>query len=258
MKSNAFVMIKHFNSLCLGAFFGVLRSKIFATRTKTGLHYFFYGFSIIVFLASITSGFIYWSDFSLFGIIGSVLAIFSSIALFIFTKRYLLVKDVYHTSELDHIVNSFTANGDKNEIKMFGGDLNFFGNTPSDMDNNAQYHYLRSLEFNKISILCEEPNDNTKKIRYGKILHDMPETELRFYNPKEADLKVRGRMIKVQGSDKLLMYTRVKSKHYQALETDTGNSGGALYNNIWNLVWSLAVKPTPPQLQDYKNLFSNR
>lgn len=238
---------------------GVLRSKIFAAKTKTGLHYFFYIFSILVFLISLIFLFFFWSDFSqpnIFGIIAFVIAIGSSITLFVFTKKYLQIQDVFHTSELDPIVNKFTCIADKEEIKLFAGDLNFFGHTPAEMDTHPQYTTLRSLQFAKISILCEKPNDNSKKIRYGKMICDMPQTDLRFYKPpKEADLKVRGRMIKVNGVDKLLMYVKTGPKYYQAIETDTSNTSGALYNNIWNLVWSMADEPNSEQIQEFKNLF---
>lgn len=86
----------------------------------------------------------------------------------------------------------------------------------------------------------------------------MPTTDLRFYKPDRADLKVRGRIIQLQGVDKLLMYSRIESGIYQAIETDTSNSNGALYNNIWQLIWSLADKPTQAQLDLYKGLFSKR
>jgi len=245
-------------SISLGAFFGALRSKIFASRNKTKLHYSFYGFSILLFVTSIIFLCKYWNDFfspNWFGIIVLFIAILSSLALFFLTKKFLVIKDTFHTSELDPIINKFTESADRDEIKLFGGDLNFFGNTPADIDRHPQYSSLRAHQFRRILILCEEPNDNSKKIRYGKILHDMPQTELRFYEPQKADLKVRGRIIKINGSIKLLMYNRIESKVYQALETDTANSNGALYSNIWELIWSLAIVPTAEQRQEYRNLY---
>src|SRR5690606_18030227 len=125
--------------------------------------------------------------------------------------------------ELDPIVNKWTSNADNSEIKLFGGDLSFFGQGPNNMDVNAQYTHLRSLGFNHILILCEDPNDNIKRIRYGKILSDMPTAKLKFYNPDKADMRVRGRIIKVHGVNKLLVYTKVQSGVYQAIETDMAN-----------------------------------
>ncbi len=111
----------------------------------------------------------------------------------------------------------------------------FFGNSTSDIDGNIQYNYLKALRFNRVLILCEEPNSPETRIRYGKILAEIPHTSLGFYNPELADLRVRGRLIRVNGSTKLLMYTKDKPGYYKAIETDTGNSNGALYNNIWEL-----------------------
>ncbi|TAH42331.1 MAG: hypothetical protein EYC69_06075 [Bacteroidetes bacterium] len=248
-------------SICLGAFLGVLRSKIFSTKSKTNLHRFFYIFSTTIFLISIFFLFNNWNELfapNWFGIVVEFLAIISSVSLFILTKKYLVVKDIFNTSELDPIINKFTESADTDQIKLFGGDLNFFGNSPPDIDLHPQYRTLRSLQFKKILILCEKPKDTSVKIRYGKILHDMPQAQIRYYEPEQADLKVRGRIIEIHRSIKLLMYTKIQSKIYQAIETDTANSNGALYNNIWELVWSLALVPDAKEMQSYKDLFLNK
>lgn len=241
-------------SAAIGATLGILRSKIFASKIKTTLHYSFYVISGLLFLSAITAIFIS-SSTSVTVIIVSFVA---SIGLAAATRFLLVVKDTYTSKELDPIVNNWTSSADKNEIKLFGGDLDFFGKEPSLMDSNSQYSHLRSQAFNKVSILCEAPNDSMKKIRYGKILVDMPNSELRFYNPKEADLRVRGRIIKVNGVNKLLVYIKIQSGIYQAVETDTGNSSGALYNNIWELAWSLATKPSDDQLESFRKLFRDK
>ncbi len=165
------------------------------------------------------------------------------------------VKDTYNTPQLDPIVNDFTSSADTSEIKLFGGDLNFLGNSPNEIDKNAQYSHLRSMTFRRVLILCEEPVSLIQMIRYGKILDEVNGSELRFYNPERADLRVRGRIIKVNGSDKLLMYNRIKSGVYKAIETDTANSNGALYGNIWELTWSLASQPTEDTKKRYISLF---
>lgn len=179
----------------------------------------------------------------------------SGIILLIFTKQYLDKKNIYSTIELDPIINSFTQAADKDEIKLFGGDLNFLGNNHTEIDNNSQYKVLKGARFRKILILCEVPGDNSTKIRYGKILHELRGVELKFYNPDDADLRIRGRMKKVQGVEKLMIYTKLESGKYQAIETDTANSNGALYNNIWKLVWSLAIVLSPQQQHDYEELY---
>ncbi len=184
------------------------------------------------------------------------LAIVAGFLLLIYTKIVLDKKTTYTVPELDPIINKFTKDADRQEIKLFGGDLNFLGETPMQINEHPQYSCLRAANFDKVSILCEEPTDNTKKIRYGKILTEIPNTELRFYNPRNADLKVRGRIIKVQGIARLLMYTKVRHGIYQAIETNTADSNGLLYNNIWELVWSLATKPSAVQIQSYTDLFN--
>lgn len=243
-------------SVSLGALLGVLRSKIFASKENNKLHYIFYGFSIISALTCLIVGIKYWNQIDSFAL-GVLIATFVvSILLWLATNKYLFFKNIFNSTELDTPVNKFTSNADKNDIKLFGGDLNFFGNSPSEIDNNSQYTHLKSLAFKKVSILCETPHNQIQKIRYGKILHEMPYVELRFYEPETADLKVRGRIIQVQGVTKLLMYTKIKSGIYQSLETDTANSNGALYNNIWELAWALAQRPAKADLDSYIAIYT--
>lgn len=242
-------------SISAGALLGVFRSKIFAAKENNKLHYIFYGFSVLALVISIIGAIIYWKELSLFGIAVLIASVIFSILLWLATNKFLFFKNVFKIKELDPIVNKFTSNASKDDIKLFGGDLNFLGNTSAEIDANKQYTHLRSLEFKKISILCATPHTQIQRMRYGKILSDMPNTELRFYEPKIADLKVRGRIIEVQGVIKLLMYTKIKDGLYQSIETDTANSSGALYNNIWELTWSLAAKPNAAEIEMYKHLF---
>jgi hypothetical protein len=81
--------------------------------------------------------------------------------------------------------------------------------------------------------------------------------ELKFYNPEIADLRVRGRMKEVQGVMKLLMYTKVEQGKYETIETDVACTKGALYKNIWNLIWSLANELNSTQKDEYVNLYKN-
>lgn len=243
-------------SIAAGAFLGVLRSKLFSTKTENKFHYAFYicG-SITLFgtaLAIIFNTSEIFNPPNWFAIIALTLAVGFSIALIIFTKKHLVIKTIYKIKELDPIVNKFTSNSDKNEIKLFGGDLDFLGKSPSEINGNIQYTHLKSLGFKKISILCEEPKDITTKIRYGLLYHDNPNIELRFYQPDKADLKVRGRIKKLNNTIKLLLYTKAETVgSYKILETDTANANGALYENIWQLVWSIATRPSSDQIKLY-------
>jgi hypothetical protein len=253
---NLLKIILIFGSVSLGALLGVLRSKIFASKENNKLHYFFYGFSIVSVLTCLFLSIKYSNKIDSFSI-GVLIATFVlSILLWLATNKFLFFKNIYKSTELDTPVNKFTSNADKNDIKLFGGDLNFFGNSPSEIDNNSQYTHLKSLAFKKVSILCEAPHNQIQKIRYGKILHEIPYVELRFYEPETADLKVRGRIIQVQGVTKLLMYTKIKSGIYQSLETDTANSNGVLYNNIWELAWGLAQRPIQSDLDSYIDVYN--
>jgi hypothetical protein len=245
-------------TLNIGAILGAFRNKIIISTDKNNFHLFFYGFAIFVILTSMLCIIFYskelfspnWS-----GLIIVFTGIISSIILILFTKKHLVKKFIYSIEELNPIINNFTTNADKNNIRLFGGDLNFFGNSPNDMDNNSQYSYLKFLNFRKILILCEEPKDINTRLRYGKILSEIPIAELKYYHPQQADLRVRGRIKEVNGVVKLLMYTKINNGKYKAIETDTANSNGALYGNIWDLVWSLAIGPSSTQIQSCKDLF---
>jgi hypothetical protein len=249
------------SSILIGAILGILRSKIFASKSSNTLYYIFYWFAGIIFVCSIASLFLF-SDGLFYGVKPDyfaiaiiILALLSSLALFFFSRRFLVFKNIYKAAKLDPIVNKFTSNADTDEIKLFGGDLNFFGNDPAQMDVNSQYTHLRARGFKKVYILCVPPTTSLMKIRYGKIFHELQGVEIGFYDPEKADLKVRGRIIKIHGVNKLLMYNRVRSGVYEAIETDLANSNGVLNHNIWELVWSLAKHPTPDEIKSWINLY---
>ncbi len=246
-------------SLSIGAILGILRSKIFSSKEKNTLYYYFYAVGILILISIIACLIETWNELfnppHWFNIIAILLAIISLLILFILTKKFLIIKHIYRTSELDPIVNDFTSKADRSEIKLFGGDLNFFGESPNQIDENQQYIKLKAMGFTRVLIMCEAPNTPTQRIRYGKILSDIKGTELRFYDPEKANLQLRGRMIKLNGSIRLLMFKRIKSKVYKLLDTDTSDADGALYNNIWELVWELAKKPSIDELNGFINLF---
>ncbi len=243
-------------TISLGTFLGALGNKLVTHDSQTRWKWAFYVLGIL----SLLFGMIYLALAKSLVVVDYISLIFlfvAGILLIVFTKKFLDKKFVYKTSELDPIVNSFTSLADTTEIKLFGGDLNFFGNSPSDMDRNSQYNHLKSIAFKKVSILCETPIDISTKVRYGKILHDLSTAELRFYNPDEADLRIRGRLKTLQGVEKLLIYSKIESNKYLTIETDTANSNGALYNNIWKLVWSLANKLKPKEKADLIKLINS-
>jgi len=255
MKSSEFLQyLLAYASIILGAFLGVLGNKLVTHNSQSGWKWAFYLPAIFAFLIIPIYLLIVEEIGFMDYVIISILVV-SSLCLFLFTKRFLDKKSIYKTSELNPIINDFTSLSDHTEIKLFGGDLNFFGNGPSEMDKNIQYNHLKSMNFKKICILCEELGDASTKIRYGKILHEMNGVVLKFYNPDKADLHIRGRMKTLQGVEKLLIYLKIESGKYQTIETDTANSNGALYNNIWKLIWSLANDLSTQQIDEYLAIF---
>lgn len=255
-------------SLCLGAYLTALRAKINSTKVKNKLHWAFYIVCVIVFLVALGTLIVCWNELTYdfetrkikirwleFAII--IICMISSFLLFLFTKRNLVGKHHYTIAELNPIVNNFTKNADKKNIKLLAGDVNFFGNSPHEMENNSQYTCLRGENFKKIQILCIPPKTNEEKIRYGKILNDFPQVEIKYYRPPQADLMIRGRMKTLNNVPNLLIYNKVSSGIYEAIETNMGNSDGALYNYIWDLIWEMAQKISPEEIMEYQKLFRN-
>lgn len=250
-------------SLMLGALLTAVRRKLVAAKKKNKLHLIFYIVAGTIILTAIIVAFKFWQQLFppaasgqpyWFGIVVIVASIVASIALIWFTKINLVGKYQYKTKELDPVVNNFTKNSDKTNIWLLAGDLNFFGGTPQEMDRNLQYDCLKNENFRTIQILCFKPRTLIEKIRYSKILTDML-VEIRYYQPQEADLNVRGRMKTLNSVTHLLIYNKVVSGTYEALELDTANANGALYNHIWNLIWQLAEPYGDEEREEYKRFY---
>jgi len=187
-----------------------------------------------------------------------VLLFLFGVGVIIIVLRMRTIRSSFSTKRLNKMINSVTDIADRNDIKLLGGDLNFFGGTPEKMEQNIQYSCLRNKKFQKILILCEKPKGNKTKICYGKILTDFKdEVELKFYDPDEADLRIRGRLFKISGVSKLLIFKKTEKSKYKAITTDTAKEEGALYNNLWDLIWSLAKSPTQVQKDEYLKLFES-
>jgi len=200
-------------SLCLGAFFGVLRSKLMATNEKNNFHIYFYIFSILVFTGSLLTLIINWKSIfkpDWFSIIIYLMALIGSVLLLWVTNKYLVKKDRYLTEELAPKMNEFTGNADKAQIKLICGDMDFFGSSISDIDRNVQYSYLKQQQFHNILILCRQPNNGEQRVRYGKILAELGNVEIRYYRPSpQADLSIRGRIAK-----QLKQIQETQEEHY--------------------------------------------
>lgn len=235
----------------LGTVLGAMLNKVFAVKDKNNLYWIFYGFSMLCFLyLGIT-----WFATSGAALNGAwYLTLVCNVALILITRFILTTKNIYKTAELDTVINAFTGKADKNFINLLCGDINFFGAGPDEMDKNIQYTYLKSSGFREINILCYPPVNNSDRMRYGKLLRDMPAVRLRYYQPSEANVSLRGRITRFQGGDKLMMYFKISSNTYQAIETDTANSNGALYRNIWELIWNLGQVPPIADLDRFIEL----
>ncbi len=238
-----------------GALFGAIGLKLFLETSKSNWKWFFYILALISVLSAIMNGMIEFSKLTIMGWIIVCALLVLGIYLLYFTSRHLDKKNIYTTDELNPIINDFTMTADLTEIRLFGGDLSFLGNSPIEIDRNVQYTFLKSRNFAKICILCEEPKKNATKITYGKLLHELTGVELKFYRPDKADLQIRGRMITIAGAKKLLIYSKNNGGYYETIRTDTGNTSGALYGNIWDLIWSLAKDVTSDQRNEYIDLY---
>ena len=245
-------------SLTAGAFLTALRAKLANTKKKNWLHVSFYIISLVLLIAAIITAIIIWSEIkkpNWFAITVLVIAIISSILLIWVTRKFLAGKHQYTVTELNPVVNAFSRNADKGNIKLLAGNLDFFGRSEQEIDWHPQYVCLKEEAFRQIEILCTAPITNEDKMRYGKIITDFPTVQLRYYKPSNADLKVRGRIKTLNNVTRLLIYSKVTPGHYEALELNTAETDGALYSHLWNLIWDLADVPTPEQLADYRHLY---
>ncbi|MCB0518180.1 MAG: hypothetical protein H6577_06410 [Lewinellaceae bacterium] len=254
-------------SLTAGAFFTALRAKITSTKYKNWLHASFYGISVIIIIGAVIVTYCFWNEIfaknetipdsknNLYATFVIALSLLSSIGLIWVTFKFLVGKYQYTVDKLNPIVNKFSRNADKENIKLLAGDLDFFGKTKDEIDKNSQYQCLKDENFKKIQILCTPPISYGDKERYGKIITDFPRAELRYYKPSHADLKVRGRIKTLNNVPMLLIYNKILPGQYQAIELNTAETEGAHYSGLWNLIWELADTPTQEQLSEYREIY---
>lgn len=245
-------------SLAGGAFLTALRAKLANTRKKNWLHVSFYIVSVVVIIAAILTLIFNWNDVfrpDWYAIIVISIALIFGFLLIWVTKKFLAGKHQFTIEELNPVVNEFSRNADKGNIKLLAGNLDFFGSSISDIDNHPQYRFLLNESFRQIHILCTSPVSDNDKMRYGKILTDLPKAILKYYNPEEADLKVRGRIKTLNNVTRLLIYSKIVPGRYEALELDTADSSGALYRNLWELIWKTADAPSQETIDEYKTIF---
>lgn len=184
-------------SLTAGAFLAALRAKLASTKEKTWLPVSFYVVSGIVILGTIITMILFYSHSTKpdwIAIIIMAYALVFSVLLIWGTYSFLPGKNQFTIKELNPVVNAFSKNADKGNIKLLAGNLDFFGKSETEIDCHPQYICLKEESFRQIQILCTEPISSEDKIRYGKIITDFPIAQLRYYKLLSADLKVRGRI----------------------------------------------------------------
>lgn len=210
---------------------------------------------------------LFWGIYALYidnekyKILGCVAIIISLIH--IIGSYYLLnlFDEIIKTSKLVPRVIEFTENAKSDEIRLWGGDLNFFGNSVLEMEKNEQYNQLKNKRFEKILILCKRPRNNESKKCYGKILNEFTEVvEFKFYNEiNSPDLHIRGRIKRKYSPDIFvaLVYERVNSNSYKTIEEDITKEGcNMIYVKIWEMSWKHADNLTDTEKHDLLNIFS--
>lgn len=245
-------------SLTAGAFLTALCAHLASEKKKGWLHWAFYTLAAIVIVACVVIGYTYRSDIFFrngYAITVLIIAFISSILLIFVTNKSTRNKNHYTLEKLNPIVNEFSTHADKSNIKLLAGNLDFFGKSVAEIDRHPQFTCLKQEGFQQIQVLCTQPITNEDKIRYGKIITDLPMVQLRYYRPLEADLKVRGRIKTLNNVTRLLIYSKVSQGKYQALEHNTAESEGALYSHLWNLIWELAEAPSAEQVTEYRRLY---
>jgi hypothetical protein len=118
-----------------------------------------------------------------------LLMISSLIYYFIITSS-----DVISRSKIDKMIQKFTTQALWNkDIKLFGGDLNFFGNVKSNtIIRNKQLLQLINMKFTNIKVLCIKPNgiinDEEDMLRLGFLVKTFNDKiKIKFFIDKKCD-----------------------------------------------------------------------
>jgi len=165
-------------------------------------------------------------------------------------------------------------------VRIWGGDINFFGECTSktdDIKTNASYLQLKKLAKErklKIQILCKKPEDNNYKLRIGFLVKNLPNVEFAFYKNKTTvcslcefqehctsctthitqiccpllqdycpDLRFRGRII-TQNNDADYVFVVnwiARNRVYEKIKIYKPNSRECnFYIKLWNFLWEKA------------------
>lgn len=108
-----------------------------------------------------------------------------TICIYYFTAK----SDLRSRKKINQEIINFTKLADtKQEIRLFGGDLNFFGNViDNSILNNEQFLQLKEMDFHKIRVLCIQPNNEEDKLRLGFLQHEFGnKIQIKFFNDLEC------------------------------------------------------------------------
>lgn len=157
---------------------------------------------------------------------------------------------IYADEQINKPIIAFTNHAKENGLKLFGGDLNFFG-VVNTMEQNGQYLQLRNKKFHSIQVLCENPkliSDLEKRkeaiLRYGKLYCTFTDViELRYYGKAAPDLSIRGRIkYDFSGSLRVLLYHKIAPGKFKPIEYTPLDRENNFYVELFDHLWKHATK----------------
>ena len=167
--------------------------------------------------------------------------------IYIFLRQF---DRIYADEEINKPIIEFTNYAKEIGLKLFGGDLNFFGYVSS-MDKNEQFFQLRNKKFHSIQVLCDNPkniSDPDKKteaiVRYGKLFCTfVGVVELRYYGKAAPDLSIRGRIkYDFNGTPRVLLYHKIAPGKFKPIEYTPLDRENNFYVELFDHLWKHATK----------------
>lgn len=165
--------------------------------------------------------------------------------------------DILNRHKLSEKLKEFTKDAKKEEISLWGGDLDFLGNSEEEINQSDQYTQLKG--FSNINILCNrpDPKNETDKVRFGKILNDFQQKVVfKFYHDeKSPDIHVRGRIKKKNYTPynrAALVHEKLKDGWYKTIEEDiSAKACSEVYLRVWKMVWHHADPISDDEKSEY-------
>jgi hypothetical protein len=242
--------------LLIGILAGFLANILVSRGSyKTKWMFLFYGIGLVTFCLSVWTIRAGGDPYVTYPGISISAAYFPT--LYFMTRR----KDRFSTHELNPMIIKFTSDADDELLRLFFGDINCFGDTPSTIEQHPQYQQLKQLQFKRVLILCERPQKTDQKVRYGKLLTDFQDVRIKHYNTTTArDIGVRGRIKKVGPAnvDHIQLYRGARhdgNKCWAAVERDMNHSDCLLYVKLWEMLWDNADPSADSEVREWRKLY---